>query len=128
MNAQNWKTRNEFLNDSFALWDCFEFQIAQVGNMLPNQAMLPNLAIGQHCSSVDWGLVIWIKSQFIWKINKFGTSDSSQFLWLFQFSINSTTLWTMYEPITLMIQAWPLIKNPSLTTSDSQKYITSIIF
>ena len=32
-----------------ALWDCFEFQIAQIGNMLPNQAMLPDLAIG-----LDW--------------------------------------------------------------------------
>ena len=40
------KQEINYLNYSNPLWDCFEFHIAQVGNMLQNQAMLPNWAIG----------------------------------------------------------------------------------
>ena len=39
----------DYLNYSRELWGCFAFHIAQVGNMLPNQAMLPDWAIG-----LDW--------------------------------------------------------------------------
>ena len=37
------------LNYGNALWDCFEFHIAQIGKMLPNQETLPDRAIGP-----DW--------------------------------------------------------------------------
>ena len=42
------KQEMNYMNHSYALWDCFEFHIAQFGNML-NQAMLPDWAIGP-----DW--------------------------------------------------------------------------
>ena len=32
------------MNHRTALWDCFGFHIVQVGNMLPNQATLPDWA------------------------------------------------------------------------------------
>ena len=35
-----------YLNNHNALWDCFGFHVAQIGSMLPNQAMLPDWAIG----------------------------------------------------------------------------------
>ena len=38
-----------YLDYHNALWDCFELHIAQIGNMLPNQAMLPEWAIGPDC-------------------------------------------------------------------------------
>ena len=34
-----------YLNYHNALWDCFGFHIAQIGKMIPNQAILPNSAI-----------------------------------------------------------------------------------
>ena len=43
------KQEMNYSNYSNASWDCFEFHIAQVGNMLPNQAMLPDRAIGPDC-------------------------------------------------------------------------------
>ena len=50
----NWTLKTEkqemnYLNYINALCDCFEFLIAQVDNMLPNQAMLPDWAMGP-----DW--------------------------------------------------------------------------
>ena len=36
-----------------ALWDCFGFLIVQIGNMLPNQAMLPDWAIGPDCKTKE---------------------------------------------------------------------------
>ena len=38
-----------YLDYHNALWDCFELHIAQIGNKLPNQAMLPEWAIGPDC-------------------------------------------------------------------------------
>ena len=35
-----------YLNYHNALWDCLGFHIAQIGNMLPNQAILLDRAIG----------------------------------------------------------------------------------
>ena len=35
-----------YLNYHNALWHCFGFHIAQIGNMLPKQTMLPDWAIG----------------------------------------------------------------------------------
>ena len=43
------KQEINYLNYSNALWAYFEFHTAQVGNMLPNQAMLPDWAIGLNC-------------------------------------------------------------------------------
>ena len=34
-----------YLNHSNELWDCFEFHIAKVGNMLPKQVIQSDLAI-----------------------------------------------------------------------------------
>ena len=39
------KQEMHYLNYHNALWGCFGFHIAQIGNMLPNQAMLPDWAI-----------------------------------------------------------------------------------
>ena len=40
------KQEMNYLNYSNALWDCLGFHIAQVGNILPDQATLPYWAIG----------------------------------------------------------------------------------
>ena len=53
-NYTNWTLKTEkqemyYLNYHDALWDCFGFHIAQISNMLPNQAMLPVWAIGPDC-------------------------------------------------------------------------------
>ena len=40
------KQEMNYLNYSNALWDCFRFHIAQVGNMLSNLTILPEWAIG----------------------------------------------------------------------------------
>ena len=39
------KQEMSYLNYNNALWDSFKFHIAQIGNMLPNQATLPDWAI-----------------------------------------------------------------------------------
>ena len=46
-----------------ALWDCFGFHIAQIGNMLPNQVMLPDWAIGLD-SDKGLGAICQIKCCF----------------------------------------------------------------
>ena len=38
-----------YLNYQNALWDCFGIHVVQIGNMLPNQAMLPDWTIGLDC-------------------------------------------------------------------------------
>ena len=38
-----------YLNNHNTLWDCFGCHIAQIDNMLPNQAMLPDWAICPDC-------------------------------------------------------------------------------
>ena len=43
------KQEINYLYYSNALWDCFGFHMAQIGNMLPNQSMLLDWAIGPDC-------------------------------------------------------------------------------
>ena len=43
------KREIHYLNYHNALWDCFGSHIAQIGNMLLNQAMLPDWTIGPDC-------------------------------------------------------------------------------
>ena len=38
-----------YLNYNNSFCDCFGFHIAHIGNMLPNQAMSPDWAIGPDC-------------------------------------------------------------------------------
>ena len=38
-----------YLNYSNAFWDCFGFHIAEVSNMLQNQAIMPDWAISLDC-------------------------------------------------------------------------------
>ena len=53
------------LNYSDALWNCFGFHIAQVGNILVNQATLPNLAIGLDLWN-DYPLLKKVSSKIKW--------------------------------------------------------------
>ena len=43
------KQEMHYLNYHNALWDCFRFHIAQISNMLPNQAVLPVWVISPDC-------------------------------------------------------------------------------
>ena len=46
------KQEMNYLSNSNALWDYFEFPIAHVGNILSNQAMLPDWALDPYCPRV----------------------------------------------------------------------------
>ena len=55
-----------YLNYHNALWDCFWFHIAQIGNMVPNQVMLPDWALNP-----DWCYEhapgFWTLKFYVWK-------------------------------------------------------------